>query len=368
MKPIKTIDRVEASAYSVPTERPETDGTFAWEESTLVLVQVWAGDELGTGWTYGSMGTAALIRQTLGPMLVGRRVADIARLWADMVIALRNIGRPGIGSMALSAVDCALWDLKARLVELPLHHLIGAYRSAVPVYASGGFVNQDDQQLTDQLRGWTDKLGLSRVKIKIGEDWGRRPDRDLDRLRLARDVVGPGVELYVAANGAYHVGQATRICRDLDDLDVRWFEEPVSSDDLAGLRQVRTRCRADVVAGSYGYDLGYFRRVCAADALDCLQVDLTRCGGITELLRIAAVAAAHNLDVSGQGAPYLSAPALAAVPNLRHTEWFHDHVRVEQLLFAGTADPVDGVLPLADDVDGHGLTWREEVASPYRVF
>ena len=368
VKPIKTIEKVESSAYILPTSTPQADGTFAWADTTLIVVQIWAGDEIGTGWTYGSMGTAALIRQTLGPMLIGHRVSDIAKLWADMLIGLRNIGRPGIGAMALSAVDCALWDLKARLLELPLQHLLGAIRDRIPVYGSGGFVNFSEDELRDQLLGWTEKLGLDRVKIRIGQRWGGEIKRDLARVRFAREVIGPEVELFVVANGAYSVGEATRVAQRLDELDVTWFEEPVSSDDLGGLRQIRQRSGADIAAGGYGYSLDYFTRLCSSEAVDCVQVDLTRCGGITELLRIAAVAAAHNLDVSGSGAPYLQASALAAIPNLRHTEWFADHVEIEQRLFGGAEDPVDGALQISDDLPGHGLTWRPDVASPYRVF
>lgn len=365
--PRTRVEQVEASAYTVPTDAPEADGTFAWTETTLVLVQAWSGDQVGTGWTYGSMATAALIRQTLAPMLLDRQVAELGALWTEMVAALRNIGRPGIGAMAISAVDCALWDLKARLLELPLHHLLGAVREQIPLYGSGGFTSYDADQLTAQLNGWVHDEHLTRVKIKIGESWGRAEARDLQRVAQARQVIGPSVELFVDANGGYTVGQAVRVGRALDEFDVQWFEEPVSSDDLAGLRQVRQQTLADVTAGEYGYSLDYFQRMCAADALDCLQVDVTRCGGITELLRVAAVAAAHQLQISGHCAPHQHAAVLAAVPNLRHLEWFHDHVRIERWFFDGTRDPIDGALPLSES-PGHGLSFRAETASSFRHF
>jgi L-alanine-DL-glutamate epimerase-like enolase superfamily enzyme len=253
------------------------------------------------------------------------------------------------------------------VLGLPLHHLLGAARTAVPLYGSGGFTSYDEHQLTRQLSGWVDD-GLRRVKIKIGESWGHEERRDLARVRQARSVIGDDVELFVDANGGYNIGQAVRLAPQLDDLDVRWFEEPVSSDDLAGLRQVRQHSRADVAAGEYGYGLDYFQRLCSADAVDCVQVDVTRCGGITELLRIAAVAAAHNRDISGHCAPYQHAGVLAAIPNVRHLEWFHDHVRIEQMFFDGTLEPVDGALGFSEDAPGHGLTWKLEAASRFRVF
>lgn len=360
------ISEVEVAAYTVPTDAPEADGTYAWQQTTMIVVQVRAGDQLGTGWTYGSMAVAALIRQTLAPLLIGRRCHRTGAVWSAMVAELRNIGRPGLGAMAVSAVDCAVWDLKARTLGLPLHELLGAPVDAVPLYGSGGFTSYTDEQTTAQLRGWVDQ-GLPRVKIKIGESWGSRVDRDLERVRLAREVIGPETELFVDANGGYTEGQAVRVGHQLDELGVTWFEEPVSSDDLAGLREVRGRLRLDVTAGEYGYGLDYFRRMCVARAVDCLQVDITRCGGITELLRIAAVADAHHLQVSGHCAPFQHASALAALPNLRHLEWFHDHVRLERWFFTDTTDPVDGSLPLTDR-PGIGWEFQPHLAQPYRVF
>lgn len=360
------IKEIEASAYTFPTDGPEADGTFNWTDTTMVLVQVYADDVVGTGWTYGSMSTAALIRQTLAPLLTGRRVEEHPRLWQEMLVALRNIGRSGIGAMALSATDCALWDLRARSLETPLHHLLGEIHETVPVYGSGGFTTYDDARLATQLQCWIE-LGISRVKIKIGESWGTREDRDLQRVGQAREVIGSEAELYVDANGAYRASQAVRLAAELEQLGVTWFEEPVSSDDISGLRYVRERCRADVAAGEYGYSLNDFQRLCAASAVDCVQVDVTRCGGITELLRIAALAAAHHLEVSGHCAPYLHRDALAAVPNLRHLEWFHDHTRIEQRCFAGATDPVDGSLGLTDE-PGNGLTFRAQDISGFRVF
>ncbi|GAA3605563.1 enolase C-terminal domain-like protein [Microlunatus ginsengisoli] len=362
-----SVERAEVSAYTVPTDAPEADGTFTWTETTMVLVRIWADGQVGTGWTYGSVATATLIRQTLAPMLIGRPVTDIGRIWPDLRIALRNIGYPGIGSMAVSATDCALWDLKARVLGLPLHRLLGAVRDAVPIYGSGGFTSYDDEQLAAQLAGWVHDDHLTRVKIKIGEAWGTDQDRDLARVRQARDGVGDQGELYVDAIAGYTVAQAVRMSYALDTLDVTWFEEPVSSDDLAGLRRVREGCQADVTAGEYGYSLDYFARMAEAGAVDCLQVDATRCGGISELLRITPLAAAHHLDISGHCAPYQHLAVLAAVPNLRHLEWFHDHVRIEQLFFDGADPPRDSALHPPESV-GNGLTWRPDAASPFQVF
>jgi L-alanine-DL-glutamate epimerase-like enolase superfamily enzyme len=359
------VTDVEASAYTVPTDAPEADGTMSWDATTLVLVRVRAGDTLGTGWTYGPAGCVAVVEDLLAPVVRGRDAFAVSAAYLAMVDALRNAGRPGVGSMAVAAVETALWDLQARLLGLPLHRLLGAVRDEVPVYGSGGFTSYDEGRLADQLEGWV-AHGIPRVKIKIGQDAGGCPERDLARTRQARSVVGAAVELFVDANGGYDAKQAIEVGRRLADLDVRWFEEPVSSDDLDGLHRVRDAVTPEVTAGEYGYDLSYFARMLAAGAVDCLQVDVSRCGGITEFRRAAATAAGQHTDVSAHCAPHLHLAVAAATPNLRHVEWFHDHVRIERLLFDGAQDGDGGVLRLPD-APGHGLDWRATDAERFRV-
>ena len=337
----------------MPTDLPEADGTFAWDSTTLVLVRVRAGDVEGVGWTYGDRSVAGLVRHTLAPVVEGLGAADPVRAWVRMQHQVRNTGRDGVAALGISAVDLALWDLKARLLGLPLHRLLGSAYDRVPVYGSGGFTTYDQGQLALQVQEWLDQ-GVRWVKIKIGEARGTRTERDVRRTRQVREQVGAKVGVFVDANGAYSAKQAIGVARCLEDLDVGWFEEPVTSDDLPGLRQVRDAVRPDVAAGEYVFDLDAARVLCSSGAVDCLQLDVTRCGGITGWIRAAAVADAHHLEVSGHCAPHLSLPACAATPNLRHLEWFHDHVRLERMLFDGCPDLVDGQAPLSDQ-PGHGL-------------
>ena len=360
--------RLDASAYTVPTDAPEGDGTFAWTSTTLVLVRAWTGTDdaaTGLGWTYGPAATVSIVDDLLAPVLDGVDPDDVPGAWDAMRRRLRNAGRPGVAGLALSAVDNALWDLKARRHDLPLVRLLGAARPTVPVYGSGGFTTYDAEQQEKQLAGWVHDEGIPRVKIKIGESWGKREDRDLDRIAAARATIGPAAELFVDANGAYTRKQAVRVLRRAADADVHWFEEPVSSDDLEGLGLIRDSVDADVAAGEYGFDLPYFARM--VPYVDCQQVDVTRCGGITEFLRVAAVAAAAGLEVSGHCAPHQHLAVCAAVPNLRHLEWFHDHVRIEHKLFDGTVRAEGGDAPTNRDAPGSGLTFRTADADRYRV-
>jgi L-alanine-DL-glutamate epimerase-like enolase superfamily enzyme len=361
------IESVDASVYSVPTDAPEADGTLSWDSTTMVLVQIRAANVTGTGWTYGSPACVGIVVGKLAGIVCGRDPMDTGGAFEAMVRAVRNDGRPGAVGYAISAVDVALWDLKARLLGLSLPRLLGAVRTEVPVYGSGGFTTYSDRQLADQLSGWALEQRIPRVKIKVGESWGTAAGRDLERMARARDVIGPETELFIDANGGYSRRQAVRIMSAASDLDVRWLEEPVSSDDLDGLREVRDAVQADVTAGEYGYDLTYFRRMCAAQAVDCLQADVSRCGGITEWLRVAAVAASYGLEISGHCAPHLHAAVATAVPNLRHLEWFHDHVRIESMFFDGALDPAGGTVRPDPDAPGLGLTLRAADAERYRA-
>lgn len=361
------VDSVEASAYTIPTDTPEADGTKAWDSTTLVLVRVSSGGAVGLGWTYAPAAAAAVVQHTLATEVTGKSAMDIGACYQAMVRSLRNAGRQGIGSCAISAVDIALWDLKSRLLDLPLHHLLGAVHRGVPVYGSGGFTTYTAERMQQQLSGWVHDDGVGAVKIKIAESAGSQPDRDLRRMGQARDAVGEEVDLFVDANGGYTAKQAVRIMDRAADLDISWLEEPVSSDDLPGLREVRRAVSADVAAGEYGWDPYYFERMCAAAAVDCLQADVTRCGGITGWFQAATVAQVHHLELSAHCAPGVSTHAAAATSNLRHLEWFHDHVRIEQMLFDGVLSPVNGQLVPDDKAPGLGITLNTAAAEPYRV-
>ncbi len=361
------VESVTASVYQIPTDRPEADGTLAWSSTTLVAAHVTGGGRTGLGYTYGSGACKPLIEGELAAAIAGHDLFDTGAALQAMVRAVRNLGRPGLASYAISAVETALWDLKGTLLGLPVSRLLGAVRDAVPVYGSGGFTTYDDPAARAQLECWTRDLAIPRVKIKIGESWGTEEARDLARIAFARKVIGPDTELYVDANGGYRRKQAVRMAHAMAEHDVTWFEEPVSSDDLDGLREVRDQVDPDVTAGEYGCDLPYFARMVDARAVDCLQVDVTRCGGITEWLRAAAVAAARGLQVSGHCAPNLHAHVAAAVPNFRHLEYFHDHVRIETMLFDGALDPSGGVLRPDPSRPGLGLAIKDINAAPYRV-
>lgn len=350
------VDGIDVEVITVPTSaREEQDGTLSWDDTTLVHVSVWSGNHVGTGFTYGPRAVRAVVEDQLADVLIGADAVDVRARWLDMFAGLRNAGRPGIGSLALSAVDVALWDLKARWLDLALLDLWGAVRPATDLYGSGGFTNLDLDQVTDQLRDWVE-AGIPRVKMKVG----RHPDEDPDRVVHVREALGDGPELMVDANGAYTVQEALAQADAFADAGVTWLEEPVSSDDRRGLRHVRERVPrgVDVAAGEYGFDVFHHRELITAGAVDCVQADVTRCGGFTGFADVAALTFAHDIDLSAHCVPNLSAHACAAAPRVRHIEYFHDHVRIERDLFDGALEPVDGALAPDRSRPGHGLSLR----------
>ena len=351
-------------AFTIPTDSPESDGTFAWDSTTLVLVNVHGGDKTGTGYTYADSATAELIKRTLVSLVLHGNAMDIAGSWETMRHGIRNLGRPGICSMAIAAVDSALWDLKARLLNLPLAALLGCSQSSVEIYGSGGFTSYSISQLQKQLGDWA-REGIKAVKMKIGRDSAQ----DAERVRAAREAIGPDVALFVDANGAYIRKQALRMAEKFADYSVSWFEEPVTSDDLDGLKLIRDRAPAglEIAAGEYGYDLVYFKRMLDSGAVDVQQADASRCAGISEFLRVGALCDAANMPMSAHTAPSLHLHPCCALARLRNIEYFHDHVRIENMLFDGVIRPQNGRLYPDLSRPGMGLEFKRADAERYAV-
>jgi L-alanine-DL-glutamate epimerase-like enolase superfamily enzyme len=361
-KPAVPIEHANISIYTIPTDLPESDGTLQWNSTTIVLVQLHASGKSGIGYTYADLSTAELIHHELAELVIGMDAMAPAAAYLKMWQHVRNLGRPGICSMAISAVDCALWDLKARLFEVPLVTLLGQVRSGAGVYGSGGFTSYSDEQLTKQFAGWIEQ-GISSMKMKVG----REPHRDVQRVRAARTAIEESSELFVDANGAYSRKQALHLADLFTQYQVLWFEEPVSSDDLEGLRLLRDRAPAqmEIAAGEYGYDIFYFRRMLEAGAVDVLQADITRCGGVTGLLQVASLCQAHNVLLSCHTAPALHCQVACAVVPFKNLEYFHDHVRIEKILFDGLPQLAGGELVPDLARPGNGLEFKRADAQKF---
>jgi L-alanine-DL-glutamate epimerase-like enolase superfamily enzyme len=371
----ENIQRAEAAAFTIPTETPESDGTAEWSATTLVVVRLEAQGVTGLGYTYAHECCVSMIRATLFPIVLGKCPFSIASLWNEMNITVRNFGRSGVVASSIAAVEMALWDLKARLLKRPITELLGAVRETIPAYGSGGFTSYSEQQLCEQLARWTSE-GIAMVKMKVG----RSPELDPTRVAAARRAIGGSAQLFVDANGAYTVKQSLRLAAAFSEQNVRWFEEPVSSNNLPGLRFVREHTPLlsvfhigrndsdmDIAAGEYNYDLQQARAMLEEQAVDVLQADATRCG-ITGFLQMAELCEAFETPLSAHTAPALHAHLCCVARRARHVEYFFDHVRIEQMLFDGpTTMHHSGRLRPDLSRHGFGLEFKSKDAEKYKL-
>ena len=359
-----TITGSRVQAFTIATDAPEADGTCTWNETTMVLVRLTAGGHTGLGYTYAAPATGQFAQTLLEHCVQNTDAFAHARTYQAMLAHARNNGVTGIVAMAISAIDNALWDLRARILDVPLANLLGRIRDGIPVYGSGGFTSYNDQQLQNQFGGWGEQ-GFRMVKMKIGT----HPADDPRRVALARKTIGPGVALFVDANGAYTVPQAVALAHTFAEQNVTWFEEPVSSDNLTGLCEIRERVPRgmDIAAGEYGYTAWYFRTMIDSGAITTMQADATRCCGISGFLDAASLAWAANIPLSSHCGPSMHLHVCCAVPRAIHMEFFHDHARIERLLFDGFCEPNKGIMSPDLTRPGMGLELKEQDAARYAI-
>jgi L-alanine-DL-glutamate epimerase-like enolase superfamily enzyme len=356
------INDLKVKCYLIPTDAPESDGTFEWDKTVLVTVRLNAGGAWGFGYTYGDLSTSDFIMHHLHPVVTGKNVFHHGSIWDEMRMACRNLGIPGVASMAVSAVDIALWDLRGKLLKLPVFILAGMHRDKIAAYGSGGFTSYSDEQLAGQFGNWLDE-GFSMFKMKIG----RNKEKDESRIKFARHIIGDNNLLFIDANGAYHAREACSYAHRFEKFRISWFEEPVSSDDLTGLAFVRSNVHPEIsiAAGEYGYDILYFRRMLEAGAIDILQADATRCGGITGFLKAGILCEAFNVPLSAHTAPTVHMHACCSASKSVHLEYFHDHARIEEMLFDGFIRPSGGFMAPEPARPGLGIEFREKDAEKF---
>jgi L-alanine-DL-glutamate epimerase-like enolase superfamily enzyme len=359
------VERIDVCAYRIPTATDhESNGTLTWDSTSVVVVEVQADRRAGLGYTYGHPAAAQVIESKLASIVEGADALMPERCWAQMMVQARQLGHAGIAAMAISAVDVALWDLKAQLLGVSLADALARFHESVPIYGSGGFCNYSSEQLADQVGEWV-RAGFHSMKIKVGRD----RTADLRRVEEVSSVAGPAVEVMVDGNGAYALADALDWAERFRERGVSYFEEPLSSQDLTGLGELRRRAPAGmaIAAGEYGWNLPYFERMLDAGAVHILQADVTRCGGITNMLRVDGLCKARNLPFSAHCAPAISAHACCAMESVIHIEYFFDHYRIERMLFEGTLDPREGLLTPDRSRPGLGLELRREAAERYEL-
>jgi|SRR5689334_6940323 len=358
------IKQVHTAAYKIPTATPESDGTLAWNSTTLIITEAEAGGKTGIGYTYADESAAYLIEHTLKDLVKEKNVFDISAINNFLIGKIRNNGNAGITMMAISAIDSALWDLKAKILEQPLCNLLGNVNDKILIYGSGGFTNYSEDQISRQFKNW-EELGIEYLKMKIG----REPQRDIRRIKAARHAIHKNTKLFVDANGAYTARQAIEKAKQFDECDVSWFEEPVSSDNLEGLSFIRQHVpsKINIAAGEYGFNLVYFKQMLSAKAVDVLQADATRCGGITGFLKAGQLAEAFQIPFSSHCAPALHLHAALSLSSFYIAEYFFDHIRIESMLFDGISPPEKGYLKPDLSRPGSGIEFKHQDAEKFKI-
>ncbi len=359
------LDQLEVARYSVPLPHVLSDATHGEiREFGLVTVRIRIRKGLeGLGYTYtvGNVGAAAIesmIKHDLAPLLSGRDLRCTEAIWADMWQATHYVGRGGPASFAISAVDTALWDAKAKGCSEPLWRLLGGSSPKVRAYAGGIDLRFSLDQLVDQARSNL-RRGFGALKVKVGGD---RLREDLERVAALRDILGPDGPLMVDANMKWGVSEAIRASRALADFDVYWLEEPTDPADVAGHVRIQREGALPVAAGENLHTLAEFEAMISAGAVAFPEPDLTNCGGVTAWMKVAHLAEAHNLPVTSHGVHDLHVSLLAAVPNASFLE-----------VHGFGLDPfLDNPLEVslgcatASERPGHGVELRWDLLKPHQ--
>ena len=359
------ITDITTEEYRWPRATPIRNGKHVYTHTGLSLVKIETDEDI-TGIGLGGSGDIqkAVIERLRGE-LIGEDPIDVERLWHKMWIP-KLIGRRGLSTRAISAIDIGLWDLRAKVAGLPLYKLLGGYRDRVPTYIAGGYY-EEGKGLEGLAREMATnvEMGARAVKMKIG---GESIRTDVERVRVAREAVGPDVKLMVDANCAYRFYEAIRMAKQIEKYDIFWLEEPVAPDDYDGHRKLAQATTIPIASGENEYTRYGFRDLIAHDAAAILNADAKVLGGVTEFMKVAALAQAHDLDIAPHGSQDIHVHLVAAISNGLILEFYRD-----------TVDPMWGktyrhTLTLNDDgtvsppnVPGIGADPNYEALAPYRV-
>ncbi len=357
---MEKITNASVSVFTIPTETPESDGTLEWNSTTMVLVEIRGAGQTGLGFTYAHRSVAEIVNDLL-KYVVGAKMQELPRVWDNLTRAVRNWGRTGGGSMAIAAIDTALWDWKAKIFARSLTDLIGRRREKTEIYGSGGFTSYDSEELEAQMSGWVES-GIRKVKMKVGRD----TECDRHRVEFVRGVIGEEVELFVDANEAYDFVTASEMAKIFSDHGVKWFEQPFPDENLSLYRELKRNAPTGmaITTGEYFADSAEFLRALKMRAAHVLQPDATRCRGFTGLLQAAELCKAFEIPISTHCAPSLHLALACSLPGLKHMEYFFDHVRIERMLFDGVVEPKDGFL-VPSDRPGIGLELKRADAERF---
>ena len=345
------IAAIHVHLVSAPVEGGFADATRKVESLGFVIVRVLTkeGHE-GIGITYNEVGgeaTAELIRRNIVPKLIGRDPLETEVIWQEMFHYLRGVGRKGLTYCALSAVDIALWDLKGKILDLPVYKLLGGNSTQVPVYGSGGWTSYSDDELVAEVTGMVSR-GYTAVKFKVGVSGGTDLRRDVERVRKVREAVGPDIQLMVDANNCFDAARAVQLANRIREFDIFFFEEPVFADDIPGLARFRRGTDIPLATGEHEYTKFGVRDLLVNEAADIVQVDGARVGGYTELVKCAALTQAWNVKFAPHAMEHIHLHFAAATPNVLFLERLLIFEGISDQVFRSPLPPAQGVMEIPD--------------------
>lgn len=316
------IARVEVQMVDLVPKVKRVDAIQSFVSQETPMVRITDSDGVtGTGYSYtigtGGHSVIELLKRTLVPAIVGREALEIERIWRDLLFLTHATTTGAITSIALAAIDTALWDLKARRLGLPLHILAGGAQDAIPLYTTeGGWLHLEEAALIeDALRAKADGFGGCKLKV------GRPIHEDVRRISAVREAVGPGFEIFTDANQRFNVDEAIRRARAYEPLDIGWFEEPLTAEDISGHARLVDHTSIPIAVGESLYSAMHFREYLERHACSIVQVDVGRIGGITPWLKVAHMAEAFNIAVCPHFLMELHVGLCAAIPNGRWVEY-----------------------------------------------
>lgn len=350
------IERVELVMVNLAPKVKRVDAIQSFVSQETPIVRITDADgAVGTGYSYtigtGGPSVMALLEHTLAPALIGRDAFEIEKLWRDLLFLTHATSVGAITSIALAAIDTALWDLKAQKLGLPLHTLLGGAQASIALYTTeGGWLHLDEQALVDDaLRAKAE--GFSGCKLKVG----RPLHEDVSRIRAVREAVGPGFEIFTDANQSFTVDEAIRRARAYEPLDIGWIEEPLPADDISGHVRLSSHTSIPVAIGESLYSPLHFREYLERHACSVVQVDVGRIGGITPWLKVAHMAECFNIAIAPHFLMELHVSLCASVPNARWVEYIP---QLDAITTQGMAIRDGRAVP--SDAPGLGIAWDFE--------
>lgn len=352
------IVSVQINLVDLVPQVPRSDAIQSFESQETPILTIRDSDGfVGTGYTYtigtGGSSVISLLKDHLAPKLLGRDPDDIEAIWFDLARSVNALRVGAVVSLALAAIDTALWDLRAVKLGLPLHKLAGGAKKSIPTYSTeGGWLHLSREALVEDAISSKNK-GFVGSKIKVGKP---TLHEDLVRLTAVREAVGPDWEILVDANQSFNVGEAIRRARHYEELSIGWFEEPLPADDVSGHRRLAESTSIPIAVGESMYSLSSFKEYLHNDACGVVQADVARIGGITPWLKAAHLAEAYNVAVAPHFLMELHVSLVCAVPSSTRLEYIpqldaitKSRVRIE----GGQAYP--------SEEPGLGISWDWDI-------